>query len=203
MNAEVQPGTSRLMYHKNKTVFLNISTWEGLPTWISEQAKRAVFRSIANALTTNVLQLVTPVIVATQLQINIRDLHEVHTIFLRAIPRYQGIVAQDCVKVLIDEDNDDGTSKKSVYFGKCVAFLQDSDGKQFVVLQWFIRHEDNGFDLISKVPSFTLAPEGHTKSFSTLPLDAILNGAIMVPGGGRFWALLSPREQMLYTKLFQ
>ncbi len=26
--------------------------------------------------------------------------------------RSQGIVAQDCVKVLIDEDNDDGTSKK-------------------------------------------------------------------------------------------
>ena len=66
-----------------------------------------------------------------------------------------------------------------------------------------VRHEDNGFDLIPKVPSFKLAPEGHTKSFSTLPLDAILNGAIMVPGGGRFWALLSPREQMLYTKLFQ
>ena len=117
--------------------------------------------------------------------------------------RSQGIVAQDCVKVLIDEDNDDGTSKKSLYFGKCVAFLQDSEGKQFVVLQWFTRHEDNGFDMISKVPSFKLAPEGHTKSYSTLPLDAILNGAVMVPGGGRFWALLSPREQKLYTNHFQ
>ncbi len=99
MNGEVQPVTSTLMYHKKKTVFLNILTWEGLPTWISEEAKRAVFRSIANALTTNVLQLATPVIVATQLQINIRDLHEVHTIFLRAMPRFQGIVAQDCVNV--------------------------------------------------------------------------------------------------------
>jgi hypothetical protein len=29
------------------------------------------------------------------------------------MPRYQGIVAQDCVKVLIDEDNDDGASNKS------------------------------------------------------------------------------------------
>ena len=99
MNGEVQPVTATLMYHKTKTVFLNILTWEGLPTWISEEANRAVFRSIANALTTNVLQLVTPVIVATQLQINIRDLHEVHTIFLRAMPRFQGIVAQDCVNV--------------------------------------------------------------------------------------------------------
>ena len=184
-------------------MYLNLDTWDGLPKWSSEETKRAVFRSINNALTTKVLQLVTPVIVATQLQMNIRDFHEVHTIFLRAMPRFQGIVAQDCVKVLIDEDNDDGTSKKSLYFGKCVAFLQDSEGKQFVVLRWFTRHEDNGFDMISKVPSFKLAPEGLTKSFSTLPLDAIVNGALMVPGGGRFWALLSPREQKLYTKQFQ
>ena len=99
MNGEVQPVTSTLMYHKKKTVFLNILTWEGLPRWISEEAKRAVFRSISNALTTNVLQLVTPVIVATQLQMSFSDLHEVHTIFLRAMPRYQGIVAQDCVNV--------------------------------------------------------------------------------------------------------
>jgi hypothetical protein len=105
--------------------------------------------------------------------------------------------------LMIDEDHDDGTSKKSVYFGKCVAFLQDSEGKQFVVLQWFTRHEDYGFDMISKVPSFKLAPEGHTKSFSTLPLDAIVNGALMVPGGGRFWALLAPRVQMLNNKQFQ
>ncbi len=38
---------------------------------------------------------------------------------------------------------------------------------------WFTRHEDNGFDMISKVPSFKLAPEGHTNSYSTLPLDVI------------------------------
>ena len=94
-------------------MYLNLDTWDGLPKWSSEETKRAVFRSINNALTTKVLQLVTPVIVATQLQLNIRDFHDEHTIFLRAMPRFQGIVAQDCVKVLIDEDNDDGTSKKA------------------------------------------------------------------------------------------
>jgi len=69
-----------------------METWEGLPMWISEDAKRAIFRSIANGITTNVFQLEAPVLVATQLQIPIRDLHEVHTVFLRAMPRYQGIV---------------------------------------------------------------------------------------------------------------
>jgi hypothetical protein len=91
-------------------VYLNLDTLDGLPKWSSEETKRAVFRSINNALTTKVLQLVTPVIVATQLQMNIRDFHDVHTIFLRAMPRYQGIVAQDCVKVLIHEDNEDGAN---------------------------------------------------------------------------------------------
>ena len=118
------------------------------------------------------------------------------------MPRYQGIVAQDCVKVLIDEDSDDGTSKKSMYFGKCVAFLQDSEGKQFVVLQWFTRHEANGFDKISNVPSFKLAPEAHTNSYSTLPVNVIVNGALMLPGGDRYWALLSPREHKMYTMCF-
>ena len=89
------------------------------------------------------------------------------------------------------------------YFEKCIAFLQDSDGKQFVVLQWFHRHEDNGFDTISRVPSFKLGPEAHTKSYSTLPLHTILNGALMVPGGGRYWAVLSPREHKTYARFFQ
>ncbi len=70
-----------------------------------------------------------------------------HLMYL-LMPRYQGIVAQDCVKVWIDEENDDGASIKNIYFGKCMAFLQDSQRKQFVVIQWFTRHEANGFDKI-------------------------------------------------------
>jgi|LauGreSBDMM110SN_4_FD.fasta_scaffold76776_1 hypothetical protein len=132
------------------------------------------------------------------------DLHEVHTVFLRAMPRFQGVVAHDCVKVWIELENvDGGPTQRSPYFGKCIAFLQDSDGKQFVVLQWFHRHEDNGFDTISRVPSFKLGPEAHTKSYSTLPLHTILNGALMVPGGGRYWAVLSPREHKTYARFFQ
>ena len=66
---------------------------------------------------------------------------EEQTVILRAMPRFQGIVAEDCVKVWIDEENDEGITRKSVYFGKCMVFLQDSEGKQFVVIQWFTRHE--------------------------------------------------------------
>lgn len=130
-----------------------------------------------------------------------KGLTEEQTVILRAMPRFQGIVAQDCVKVWIDEENNEGSARKSVYFGKCMVFLQDSEGKQFVVIQWFTRHEKNGCDKITKVPSFKLAPEKNTKSYSTLPLAAILNGALMVPGRGRFWALLAPKEQKVYDSL--
>ena len=118
------------------------------------------------------------------------------------MPRYQGIVAHDCVKVWIDEENNEGATIKRVYFGKCIVFLQDSEGKQFVVILWFNRHETNGFDKISKLSSFKLAPETHTKSFSTVPLTAIINGALLVPGGGRFWALLSPKEKRTYQAVY-
>ena len=197
-----QPIEPTLIYSKQRAVYLNIDTWEGLPTWISQDAKKAIFRSITNAITANVLQWTTPVLVATQLKMNLGRFHEVQTIFLRAMPRYQGIVAHDCIKVCLDEDNNEGATIKSVYFGKCMLFLQDSEGKQFVVIQWFQRHENNGFDKVSKVPSFTLAPEAHTNSYSTLPLAAIINGALMVPGGGRYWALLAPDEKKKYMHAF-
>jgi hypothetical protein len=194
-----QPIEPTLIYTLRKTVYLNIPTWEGLPPWISQDAKRAIFRSLTNAIATNILQWTRPVLVATQLKMNLATQHEkVQTVFLRAMPRYQGIVAHDCVKVWIDEENNEGATIKRVYFGKCIVFLQDSEGKQFVVIQWFNRHETNGFDKISKLSSFKLAPETHTKSFSTVPLTAIINGALMVPGGGRFWALLSPKEKRTY-----
>ena len=203
MNEVAPPIASTLIYSLRKTAYLNIQTWEGLPTWISDAPKRAICRSITNALATNILHWTTPVLVATQLKINLGTVHDVHTVFLRAMPRYQGIVAHDCIKVLLDEDNNEGATIKSVYFGKCMLFLQDSEGKQFVVIQWFHRHEKNGFDQVSKVPSFKLTPEATTNSYSTLPLATIINGALMVPGGGRYWALLAPREKKLYARLFQ
>ena len=97
-----------------------------------------------------------------------------------------------------------GTADTNVYFAQCVVFLKDNEGKIFVVLHWFDRQEkDNGFDSISNVPSFKLAPNENTKSYSILPISCIVNGALIVPGGGRFWALLSPKEHKRYALNFQ
>ncbi len=101
MTEVTQPIEPTLIHSQlRKTVYLNIPTWEGLPTCISDDAKRAIFRSITNAIATNILQWTRPVLVATQLKMNLATQHEkVQTVFLRAMPRYQGIVAHDCVKV--------------------------------------------------------------------------------------------------------
>ncbi len=96
-----------------------------------------------------------------------------------------------------------GTVDSNVYFAQCVVFLKDNEDKFFVVLHWFDRQEkDNDFDTISNVPSFKLTPNEHTKSYSILSISCILNGALMVPGGGRFCAFLSPQEHKRYALYF-
>ncbi len=92
MDEVAAPFEPTLIYSLRKTTYLNVDTWGGLPTWIAEAAKRAIFRSITNAIATNILQWTRPVLVATQLKMNLATQHEkVQTVFLRAMPRYQGI----------------------------------------------------------------------------------------------------------------
>ena len=161
MTEVTQPIEPTLIYSQLKTVYLNIPTWEGLPPWISQDAKRAIFRSLTNAIATNILQWTRPVLVATQLKMNLATQHEkVQTVFLRAMPRYQGIkilihiinqtinqinnqisnqisnqilrampryqgiVAHDCVKVWIDEENNEGATIKECILGNAWCFCK-------------------------------------------------------------------------------
>ena len=206
----VETDDEKVIYNKKRPTHLNVFTWEGLPSWIPEDSRRAIFRSIARATAANILQWTPPIIVGTQLKLNLRDRqttlqdsHQLQSVILRAMPKFQGIPAQDCVKLLVEEGSI-ATADPNCYFGKCLAFFCDAEGKRFVLLQWFTRtrQEARGFDIISNVPSFKLAPDVETKSYSTLPVSSILNGALMVPGGDRYWALLSPREHRQYAMYF-
>jgi hypothetical protein len=152
-----------------------------------------------------VLQWTEPLRVATQLQIPITDAQKTfldptrNTLqVFRAKHTFQHAPAFDNVKVLIENRNGDS----SWYFGRCIAFMSDANDDHFIVLRWFTRQVDiTGSAANSGAPSFTLAPENETKSYSVLPVSCILNGAFMIPGGGRFWALLSPLEQKIYSKM--
>ena len=150
------------------------------------------------------LQWTEPLRVATQLQIPVSGAQKTFSdptrktlqIF-RAMKTFQHAPAFDNVKVLIQNRN--GVS--SWYFGRCIAFMSDANDDHFIVLRWFTRLVDiPGSAANSSAPSFTLASQNETKSY-ILPVSCILNGAFMIPGGGRFWALLSPQEQKIYSQM--
>lgn len=151
------------------------------------------------------LQWTEPLRVATQLQIPVTDAQKTvldptrKTLqIFRARKTFQHAPAFDNVKVLIENRN--GVS--SWYFGRCIAFMSDANDDLFIVLRWFTRLVDiPGSAANSSAPSFTLAPQNETKSYSVLPVSCIINGAFMIPGGGRFWALLSPQEQKIYSQM--
>jgi hypothetical protein len=116
------------------------------------------------------------------------------------LPFFQGVPAYDIVKIILEDD----TAETSMYFGKCVAFLRDSNMKHYVLLHWFTRQEPaTGFNVVSDVPSFKLARMDQTLSYSVVPVECILNGGVLLPGpppqigtlpqpDACYWALLSP-----------
>ena len=84
------------------------------------------------------------------------------------LPFFQGVPAYDIVKVILEDD----TAETSMYFGKCVAFLRDSNMKHYVLLHWFTRQEPaTGFNVVSDVPSFKLARMDQTLSYSVVPVE--------------------------------
>jgi hypothetical protein len=192
----------------------------GLPPELPQEAVDAIFRGIALLTrgTVPILDWSPPLLVGSQLKLTLEDKQllqndprrRVVTI-LRTLANFQGKSAYDSVKVLLEEEN--GTS--SIYFGKCIAFIRDQRLQHYVVLHWFTRQEPTtGFDFVSNVPSFKLARMDNTKSYSVLPVDCIMNGAVMMPEtrpqlqtlqphDTRYWALLSPREHEQYKLLFQ
>ena len=102
-----------MIYSKRNISYLNTDTWEGLPRWILEGSKRAIFRSIATA-TAGLQPFVTwvaPITVATQLKITLKNNSQTtpgadanfNDVILRALPKFQGINAIDTVKVIVAE----------------------------------------------------------------------------------------------------
>jgi hypothetical protein len=102
-----------VIYSKRNPIYLNTDTWEGLPTWIPEVSRRAIFRSIATATAglQPFVKWVAPITVATQLKITLTNNSQTtpdadanfNDVVLRAIPKFQGINAIDTVKVIVAE----------------------------------------------------------------------------------------------------
>lgn len=112
-NTPIQPIGPEVIYSKRNHIYLNTNTWEGLPSWIPEGSRRAIFRSIATATAglQPFVKWVAPITVATQLKITLTNNSQTtpdadanfNDVILRAIPKFQGINAIDTVKVIVAE----------------------------------------------------------------------------------------------------
>lgn len=73
------------------------------------------------------------------------------------------------------------------------------------MLRWYTDVGRDPLHPIAGLPHLRLDPADQTKSYDALPVDAIRNGALLVPGlsdqpDGEFWAMESTRERAERTQ---
>ncbi len=115
-------------------------------------------------------------------------------VVLRARPKYQGRPAFDNVKIEVEEER--GRIRR--YFGKCLAFFEDDNKDMFVGVRWYEtpdRDDTQLIDSIVKLAELKLSPVAITRSYGIMPIQSIVNGALIIRVNEQYWALQSPREQ--------
>jgi hypothetical protein len=116
-------------------------------------------------------------------------------VILRAQPFFQDKPSHANVKLAVESD----TGVK-IYFAKCIVFLKDSRNDYYVVLQWYNQEGNTLFDAVSGLVQVVLRPPNVTTSYSVMPIDSIVNGALITKSEDKLWVLLSPRESQAYAK---
>lgn len=175
-----------------------------LPKWLSKREKIVV---MAKLRASPYMSEATMHFIGAQLSLTLknRQLTPSHKKYLvkvtfRAVALMYGQPRFDNVKVALKTD---GTEQERLYFGKCVAFFRETDSdKHYVVLRWY---KEIGRDPIHSnilLARLRLEPPDQTKSYDVVPVDSIINGALLVPTGTTdHWALMSPREQAAYAAM--
>ena len=174
----------------------------GMPKWLPPPTAVALRRAINNARVgaNPVLEWNPPIRAASQLKLTLVDLQQLPgaakrlvKVTLRALPLFQGTPAQDYVTLDVAGDGHDRT-----HFGRCLCFFKDSDGNHFVAVQWLSEVEGAVVDPVTRLVPLTLSRPELTASYSVMPASAVVNGALIIEGGAKLWALQSPREQRAY-----
>jgi hypothetical protein len=114
---------------------------------------------------------------------------------LRALPNFHIKPGNNNVKVAVEYERG-----VKMHFAKCVVFLKDNKDDYFVVVQWYDAVGRQPFDAVSGLPQMVLRPPGVPKSYSVMPINSIVNGAIITRSENQLWVLLSPREAKAYEK---
>jgi hypothetical protein len=92
-----------------------------------------------------------------------------------------------------------GTATTALTSAVVCAFSKTASiGKHFVAVHWLTEVEGAVVDPVTRLVPLTLSRPELTASYSVMPASAIVNGALIIQGGAKLWALQSPREQRAY-----
>ena len=186
---------------------LDIDSHKGLPPWLSIDERRCLRLAIVHALQNKTITWKAPVTVFTQMKLTLQDkqlpahsARNIVKVVLRARPTYQGKRAFDNVKIEVEEER--GRIRR--YFGKCLTFFQDDNKDMFIGVRWFEtpdRDETHLIDpIIVKLAELKLSPVASTRSYGIMPIQSIVNGALIIRVKDQYWAFQSPREQAEYLQ---
>ena len=81
-----------------------------------------------------------------------------------------------------------------------MAFFRDAEGQHFVGLQWYAEPPNDPPGAVIDLTALDITREDRSSSYSVLPAECIINGALLVKCNGAFWAAQSPREEMAYAR---
>ena len=183
-------------------------TFTGLPKHLTIAETVAVFRAIKNdtsigrnGVTPHVLWT-PPIHACTQMKTTFLNRQLPHDdtdrkvrCILRALPNFHFKPGCSNVKVAVEYERG-----VKIHFAKCVVFLKDSNDDYFVVVQWYDAVGRQPFDSVSGLPQVVLRTPGVPKSYSVMPINSIVNGAIISRSENQFWVLLSPREAKAFEQ---
>ena len=86
--------------------------------------------------------------------------------------------------------------------GRCRAFFVDARDNHFALVQWYRTVGNAAIDERAGLPVLKLEQDKHTRSFDIMPVNSIVNGALIITMGNHAWAMMSPREVEEYTLSF-
>ena len=186
-----------------KTVFQIQNQDQGLPMSLGVVVRSILLRAIKRDVANGVLQWRTPITMGRSMSISLRNrlapfesANRYVTTTFRATSAFHGKAIWDCAKFGVE--GLDGRVK--IFFGRCLAFFCDAIGDHYVALRWFeaSNGDRNVIDPIVLMPRLKEScPTAHA-SYGIMNVEALLNGALLIPNGDFYYALQSPRETDVY-----
>ena len=127
----------------------------------------------------------------------------VEVLTLRARMNFFGKRRFDNVKLLVEMEPLPDGRRHDICYGRCVAFFSDCSSRHYVGVHWYVKVGTQHLDLKSRLQKVTAMTPNEYASYDILPVEAILNGALLVQDRGmkrrpqdapQYWVRQSPRE---------